>query len=151
MKRLLVIVDGSVQASLALDEAIEIAQAMQGSEIVVLSIAALPSPWQRHRPDEPKRAKVAERVISFALARAKAAGVAARARRETGDAAEVVAQVARAERCDHIYMPEQHPTPMERALMSMTGLSTTSPARRILSLSRLPVTVFGHDGPGAQY
>jgi hypothetical protein len=146
MKRLLVIVDGSVQSSLALGEVLEIAQASPDSEIVLLSISELPSPWQRHRIDEPKRARIAERVIGLALARAEAVGVTARVRREKGDAAEVAAKVARDERCDHIYMPEQDPTPMARALMSVIGLSTPSQARRIHSLARVPVTVVSHEG-----
>lgn len=151
MKKLLVIVDGSVQASLALDEALEMAQEMPGSEIVVLSIATLPSPWQRHRLDELGRARIAERVIGLSLARADAAGVAARARRETGEPAEVVVNVAREERCDHIFMPEDRPTAMARALMTVTGLSLASPAHRIRSMVHLPVTVFGREGRGAAH
>jgi nucleotide-binding universal stress UspA family protein len=152
MKRLLVIVDGSVQASLALDEALEMAQTLPGSEIVLLSIAELPSPWQRRRLDEPKRTRIAERVIGLAMARAEAVGVSARARRETGDVAEVTAGVARAERCDHIYMPEQDPTPVvARALMTAIGLSAPSPARRIFSLAHVPVTVVANEGRGASH
>jgi nucleotide-binding universal stress UspA family protein len=146
MKRLLVIVDGSVQSSLALDEAIEMAQAFRGSEIVLLSIAAPAPAWQRRRADDPSQTRISERVTALALARTNAAGVPATTRREAGDPAEVAARIASAERCDHIFLPEQGPTPVARALMSVTGLSATSAASRILSLARLPVTVVSHAG-----
>lgn len=145
MKRLLVILDSSVQASLALDEALEIALALPGSEIVLLSINEPSAPWQLRRPQDPARARTSGRVMMLALARANAAGIPTRGRVEAGDAAEVAARVAREERCGHIFLPEQGPTPVARALMLLTGLSTTSSTSRLLSLARLPVTVVSHE------
>lgn len=141
MKRMLVVVDGSVQAAVALDQALEIAHAVPHSELVLLNIPALPAPWQRHRPDRVPKTVVSERVTSLALARARSAGVAAQARIEAGDMAAVTAKVAQEERCDHVFIPEPSTTPVVRALMTVTGLGTSTMASRISSLSRVPVTI----------
>lgn len=144
MKRMLVVVDGSVQANLALDQALDIARAAPHSKIVLLNILPLPSPWQRHRPDDLPKRRISERVTALALARVSSAGIAVAARIEAGDVAEVAAKVAREEGCDHIFLPGLRPTPVVGALMSFAGLGTSTTANRISSLSRVPVTVVAH-------
>ncbi len=145
MKRMLVVVDGSVQAGLALDRALEIASAFPGSELILLNITAPLMPWQVHRTAGPAAATTSARVTARALARAKAAGVAARARVVAGEKAATAVRIAREERCDHIFLPEREPTPVARALMTITGLCTNTAASRILSLSSVPVTVVAHE------
>lgn len=146
MKRMLVVVDGSVQANLALDRAIEIAGALANSEIVLLNIPAPPSSWQARRPFPHNRGDVAERVTARALAKTTLAGVTARVRVETGEKAEIAAKVAFEERCDHIFLPEQGPTPVARAFHTLTGFTASTAASRIISLSDVPVTVVAHEG-----
>lgn len=146
MKRMLVVVDGTVQASLALDQALEIARAFSGCDLLLLAVPALPPPWQVRRPERGAGASASERVMARALARAQDAGVPARGRVVAGETAEVAARVAREERCDHIFLPEQGPAPVARALFACTGLSTSTAASRILSLATVPVTVVAHEG-----
>lgn len=148
MKRMLVVVDGSVQARLALDQALEIAQALPSSEVLLLNVPPPLSAWQVRRPLSHTGREASERVTAVALARAEAAGVRARSRIEVGETAEVAAKIARDEHCDHIFLPEHGPTPVARALMTLTGLRTNTAASRILSLSRLPVTVIAHERHG---
>ena len=88
------------------------------------------------------------RMMLGSARRAEAAGVRARSRIEAGETAEVAAKIARDEHCDHIFLPEHGPTPVARALMTLTGLRTNTAASRILSLSRLPVTVIAHERHG---
>lgn len=142
---MLVVVDGSVQAHLALDQALEIAQALPSSEVLLLNVPPPLSAWQARRPMSRADNDRSERVTALALARAHAAGIKARSRIEAGEIAEVAARVARDERCNHIFLPERRPTPVGRALMMLTGLSMNTAASRILSLSHVPVTVVGHE------
>jgi nucleotide-binding universal stress UspA family protein len=145
MKRILVVVDGSVQASLALERAIEIARALPGSEILLLHIAPQLPPWQAHRPASGARRKVAERVAALAVARARAAGISARSRIEAGETADVVARIAHEEHADHIFLPEKGGTPVARAFLTLIGLSAHSAASRIIAQSEVPVTIVAHD------
>lgn len=146
MKRMLVVVDGSVQGSLALDRAIEIASGMPNVEIVLLCIRAPLPAWQPRREAASRASTdISERITARALARAISAGVPSRARMEIGEKAEVAATVAREEHCDHIFLPEPERTSVARAITSLTGLSTATAASRVLSLSTVPVTVFAHD------
>lgn len=140
------VVDGSVQADLALDRALEIACALPGSELLLLTISAPPSPWQVRRPSSRDR-DVSGRVLARALARAKSSGVTnVRTRSESGEKAAVAASIAQQEACDHIFLPEHASTAVSRALGLMTGLGAYAAARRILSLSDVPVTVVAHQG-----
>lgn len=141
VKRLLVVVDGSVQANLALDQAIGIARNAPRSEVLLLHVLPPISPWQVHRPASRPPSQVAQRVTALAVARATSAGVPARSRIEAGEIADVAARVAREEACGHIFLPEHGPTPVARALKSLTGLSTRTAASRIRSLSNVPVTL----------
>jgi len=144
MKRFLVVVDGSVPSALALEQALESARALPGSEIVLLNIPPQALPWQQRRPAPHFRRDVADRVMALALARAKSAGVLARAVVEPGEKADVVARIAQAQGCDHIFLPEDERTPVSRVLLALTGLGAKTVASRIHSLSDLPVTVVAH-------
>lgn len=146
MKRFLVIIDGSVQSSLALDQALDIARATtMDVELLLLQIEEPGAAWQRLRPRDPSRVAIAERVAEGALYRARAAGVTAEMRKEAGDAAEVATRVAIQDDCDHIFLPDHKPTPMMRAIMVVTGLGAITAASRIQSRARVPVTVVGHE------
>ncbi|HEX2839992.1 universal stress protein [Hyphomicrobium sp.] len=145
MKRMLVVVDGSVQAGLALDRALEIASALSGSELILLNIMAPLTPWQIHRDASAMSAATSARVTALAMARAKVAGVSARARVEAGEKATIAVRIAREEQCDHIFLPERETTPVARALMNLTGLCANTAANRVLSLSSVPVTVVAHE------
>lgn len=147
MNRMLVVVDGSVQASVALDKALEIARVLPSSEILLLNIEAPLSRWQARQRTLRTPSDIPARVTALAVARAKSAGVTVRSRVEAGETAEVTARIAREEQCDHIFLPEHGPTPAARALMMLTGLSANTAASRVLALSRLPVTVVAHERP----
>jgi len=142
---MLVVVDGSVQASVALERAVEIAQAMPGAEMLLLTVLTPVLSWQVHRRVSNTRREVAERVAARALARVRTAGVTVRAMVEAGETADVVARIAHKEQVDHIFLAEQGGTTVARAILTAIGLSANSDASRVISLSDVPVTVVAHD------
>jgi len=147
MHRLLVVVDGTAQASKALEHALEVAGAAPGSEIVLLRIEPAPSPWQAHRPVLNSRQNIADQLLYRAGLRASALGVRYRARIETGEKADVVTKVAEQEGCDHIFVPEAKSNAASRALMALAAACTGTSVGRIISQSDVPVTVVGAKGP----
>jgi len=130
---------------LALERTIELARALQGCELLLLTIPRPTLPWQVHRPAAGIHREIADTVAALALSRARAAGIAARSRVEAGDTAEVVPRIAQEEGVDHIFLPEPGSTPMVRTLLPLVGLSTNSAANRIILRSGVPVTVVAND------
>jgi nucleotide-binding universal stress UspA family protein len=138
----LVVVDGSVQSSLALDRAIEIASALPASEIVLLNVQPELPRWQSVRPDGARIAQISRRVLHQAEQRARSAGITTRAMIAVGDRAETIQRVAKSEGCDHIFVSQGRIGRATRVLMKLTGLSADSDAGRLISQSDVPVTVF---------
>lgn len=138
----LVVIDGSVQSSTALDRAIELAAALPISEIVLLYIQPELPRWQSVRSDAPRLAQISRRILHQAEQRVRAAGIAARAMIAVGDRAEIIQRTAKSEGCDHIFVPQSRAGRVARALMTLTGLSASSDANLLISQSDLPVTVF---------
>ena len=138
----LVVVDGSVQSSVALDRAIELASALTASEIVLLNIQPELLRWQAVRSDGARLAQISRRVLAHAEHRARAAGIATRSMIEVGDRAETIQRIAKSEGCDHIFVPQGRTSRAARALMTLTGLSASSDASQLISESDVPVTVF---------
>lgn len=147
MHRLLVVVDGTAQATVALEHALAVAAAVPGSEIVLLSIEPGPSPWQAHRPSGSPRQDIARQLLNRAGLRAQALGIRSRSRMETGEKADVVTKVAEQEGCDHIFVPEARRSAASRALMALAAACTGTSAGRIITESDVPVTVVGSKGP----
>jgi hypothetical protein len=145
MKRMLVVLDGSVQGTLALDRAPETAAAPSSSELILLNASTPPAARQVRRSaiHDPFLHK---RVAELALAGAHSARVKGRPRTETGKMAAAAAHTAREEACDAIFLPEHGLTPgAVRAPGFSTGLGTHIAADPILSLSDVPVTVVTHE------
>lgn len=144
----LVVVDGSVQSSLALDRALALASALSGTEIVLLNVQPELPRWQAVRSDGDRLAQISRRVLDQAEHRARAAGIAARALIAVGDRAEEIQRIAKREGCDHIFVPQDRASRAGRALTTLTGLSARSDTGRLISESDVPVTVFP-DSPGS--
>lgn len=138
----LVVVDGSVQSSVALDRAIELASALTGSEIVLLNIQPELPRWEAMRSDGARLAQISRRVLDQAEHRARAAGIATRSMIAVGGRAETIQRIAKSEGCDHIFVTQDRASRAGRALMNLTGLSASSDASRLISESDVPVTVF---------
>lgn len=142
MSSFLVVVDGSVQSSVALDRAIELASALTASEIVLLNIQPELPRWRAVRSDAARLAQISRRVLNQAEQKVRAAGIPARAMIAVGDKADTAWQIAKSEGCDHIFVPQGRTSRAARALMALTGLSANSDASRLISESDVPVTVF---------
>lgn len=142
----LVVIDGSVQSSLALDRAIQLASALPASEIVLLNVRPELPRWQAVRSDAAHLAQISRRVLDQAEQRARAAGIVTRAIIAVGDRADTVRRIAKSEGCDHIFVPQGRTSRAARALMDLTGLSANSDANRLISHSDVPVTVFAGTG-----
>lgn len=138
----LVVIDGSVQSSLALDRAIELASALSASEIVLLNVQPELPRWQAVRSDAARVAQISRRVLDQAEQRVCAAGIATRAMIAVGDRAETIQRIAKSEGCDHIFVSQGRASRAARALITLTGLSASSDASRLISQSDVPVTVF---------
>lgn len=138
----LVVVDGSVQSSLALDRAIELASALPASEIVLLNVQPELPRWQSVRTDAGHMAQISRRILLQAEQRVRSAGINTRAMIAVGDKADTIQRIARSEGCDHIFVSQGRIGRAARALMTLTGLSASSDASRLISQSEVPVTIF---------
>jgi nucleotide-binding universal stress UspA family protein len=138
MPRLLVVVDGTAEASLALDKAMDVAAAADG-EIILLGVERAPSAWElsRRRPVN----SIVREILARARSEAAARGITAATRIEAGEKADVITRIAGEERCDQIFVSEAPSTITDRALSAIASACTGRFAERVISDTGLPVTV----------
>lgn len=147
MHRLLVVVDATAQATIALERAMEMAAAVPGSEIVLLCIEPAPLPWQVHRRRRAQREDVSRFLVHRAGLRVAALGIETRVRIETGEKADIVTKVAEQEGCDHIFVAEGPGNAASRTLIALAAACTGTAVGRIISESEVPVTVVASSDP----
>jgi nucleotide-binding universal stress UspA family protein len=145
MPRLLVVVDGSVEATVALDRAVDVANAMAGSELILLYIEPDPQAWQLRRPQRLRTA--ARQIMARARTSVQARGMHARTRFELGEKGDVVTRVAGEECCDQIFIAEARSTLVARAILAIAGACSGRAAGRIISATGVPVTVIAPKMP----
>ncbi len=138
MTRLLVVVDGTAEAAVALDKAIDVAKAVDG-EIILLGVEREPSAWELHR--HKRLHEVAREMLARASSSAAARGIRASTRVERGDKADVITRIAGQENCDQIFVAEARSTFADRALAALSAACTGRIAERIISDTGVPVTV----------
>lgn len=145
MPRLLVVVDGSAEAALALDRAMDVANAKAGTDLILLYIEPDPPAWQLRRPQ--RRRTVARQIMARARTSVQARGMNAHSRFECGEKGDVVTRVAGQEECDQIFIAEARSTPLARAILAIAGACTGRAAGRIISATGVPVTVIAPKMP----
>lgn len=138
MPRLLVVVDGTAEAAVALDKAMDVAEAADG-ELILLGVESVPSGWEVYR--RKKFEGVAREMLARASCSAAARGIPASTRVEQGDKADVITRIAGQERCDQIFVAEVRSTFADRALAAISAACTGRIAERIISDAGVPVTV----------
>lgn len=142
MIKLLVVMDSSSEATLAIDHALKLARDMNNVELVFLYAEALKPTWQASR--QPSMRNASAFLLNRAMARASAMGVASRTRHEVGDLAETVSKVASEERCDLIVMPDKGMSTVARAVLMLTGLCAATAPKQVMLAAPVPVTVVSH-------
>ncbi len=138
MPRLLVVVDGTAEAAVALDKAMDVAAAANG-ELILLGVEREPSAWERHR--RKRLHGLVNEMLARANSSAAARGIRTSTRVEQGDKADVITQIAGQERCDQIFVAEARSTFTDRLISAFTAACTGRIAERIISDSGVPVTV----------
>lgn len=146
MVRLLVVIDETVQSAVALDQAIDLANAIAGSELVLLSVLAEPSAWQRKRSSALDRSDIAHSILKRAESRAAASGMQVKSLVAVGEKADLVAKIADQENCSHIFLAETPSNAASRALITLAGICTGTSAGKIISHAHVPVTVVSFPG-----
>lgn len=141
----LVLIDGTRQSSLALERAIELGSALAASEIVLLYVQPHLPRWKAVRPEAEQLARISRRILDQAEDTARARGIPSRTMIAVGDRADVIQRVARSEGCDHIFVPHGRASRAARAFMNLTGISADTQSSKLLSQSRIPITVFPPD------
>lgn len=153
MWRVLLVIDGSTQASIAVGHLIDLAAAPDRFEAILLSVQPNPSEWQKRGPlRDPMhelRAETTQNAVELACQRLNAAGITYETRKAVGEFAQSVARVAEEERCDLIIIPQQPMGPFARAALALTGLCVGTAIDKIMPLANVPVTVVARHGWGA--
>jgi nucleotide-binding universal stress UspA family protein len=139
MPRLLVVVDGTAEASLALDRAMDVAEAVPGSELVLLGVEPEPRAWDR-KQSKRRRTAFGE-ILSRASTTAALRKIPARTRMEMGEKGDVVTRIASDEKCDQIFVSEPRRTIAARAMLAIAAACTGRVAARIIDETGVPVTV----------
>ena len=138
MPRLLVVMDGTAEAAVALDRAMEVAEAV-GGELVLLGIEREPSAWESKRRQH--IGVTVRDILTRASCSATARGIRNATLIERGDKADVITRIAGRERCDQIFVAEASSTITDRALSAIAAACTGRFAERVISDSGVPVTV----------
>jgi nucleotide-binding universal stress UspA family protein len=138
MPRFLVVVDGTAEAAVALDKAMDVAAAADG-ELILLGVEREPSAWELHR--RKRLHGVANEMLARAHSSAAARGIRTSTRVEQGDKADVITQIAGQERCDQIFVAETRSTFADRLISAFTAACTGRIAERVISDAGVPVTV----------
>ena len=147
--RALVVVDGTEEASRAVDYVVGLANGYPGLDVVLLNIQPRPAEGRLRGYGSFKQKEVLGRLINELGGRAIAAagrrldqaGLEHKDRVELGDAAATILRVAGAEDCDVIVLGEACPGAMSRWLARTAGLSFGSTAGQVVTLARVPVVV----------
>lgn len=138
MPRLLVVVDGTVEAAVALDKAMDVAAAADG-ELILLGVEREPSAWEIYRRN--RLHGVARNMLDRASSSAAARGIRASTRIEQGDKADVITRIAGQEHCDQIFVAEARSTFADRAIAAISAACTGRVSERVISVAGVPVTV----------
>ena len=138
MPRILVVVDGTAEAALALDRAMDVAAAVDG-EIILLGVERAPSAWELSRRTPVNG--IIRQILARAKSEATARGIPAATRLEAGEKGDVITRIASEERCDQIFVSEALSTITDRALSAIASVCTGRVAERVISDTGLPVTV----------
>lgn len=153
MWRVLLVIDGSTQASIAVGHLIDLAAAPDRFEAILLSIQPNPSEWQKRGPlrdpTQALRAEKTQNAVALACQRLNAAGITYETRRAVGEFAQSVARVAEDERCDLIVIPLQPMGPFARAVLTLTGLCVGTAIDKLMPLANVPVTIVTRNAGGA--
>ena len=144
MPRLLVVMDGTAEAAVALDRAMDVAQAVDG-ELVLLGVEREPSSWEMGR--RRRYHGLVNDILARAHSSAAARGIKASTRLEQGDKADVITRIADQERCDQIFVAEARSTLADRALSAISAACTGRVAERVISDAGIPVTVVAPKTP----
>ena len=138
MPRLLVVVDGTAEASVALDRAMDVAEAQRG-ELILLGVERQPHAWELKR--RMRLEHTVREILARASSSAAARGIPASTRVERGEKADVITRVAGQEQCDQIFVAEAQSTITDRALSTIAAACTGRFADRVICDAGVPVTV----------
>jgi nucleotide-binding universal stress UspA family protein len=123
----------------------DVADAVTGSELILLCIEPDPPAWELKRP---RRLRAGTKhIIARARSTVGARGIEARTRIERGEKGDVVTRVAAQETCDQIFVAEPRSTLASRICLAVAGACTGRVAGRIISATGLPVTVIAPKSP----
>lgn len=146
MCKFLVVVDGSAQSRIALDQAIRHAEGHPGAEIILVNIRPSPWPWEAYRTDQRTLEHVSRRIVERAERTVEAASIRARTYMLVGEAPELVATIAREEACDHIFIPHATGGRISTLLFGLFGVGGSRALEGIIRRSSATVTVIP-EGP----
>lgn len=138
MKKVLVAVDGSGNASRAVAWLVDLCRSHGPVEIRLLNVEPQPQAWQTHGMEPEAVADHLRARCSLAIEESSAplreAGLAFEGMCEFGDASHVIAEVAMRTGCDTILIGR-------RGLGSIRGMALGSVSSRLLHLTDLPVVL----------
>jgi nucleotide-binding universal stress UspA family protein len=123
----------------------DVADAVAGSELILLCIEPDPPAWELRRPRRLRTGT--KQIISRARSTVAARGIQARTRLERGEKGDVVTRVAAQETCDQIFVAEPRSTLASQICLALAGAFTGRVAGRISSATGLPVTVIAPKTP----
>lgn len=151
MKKVLIIIDDTVQAGIAVGAFCEYARP-DGCEVVLLTLKPPPRDWlTREVPDGGILAR-AEARTQLALHQAwqllDNAGAYYKTHVAVGDFASTVVDIAHTEGCDHIILSRRPDSFFSRTLFALTGLRIASVVEDVMALAQIPVTVIASASPG---
>ncbi len=123
----------------------DVADAVAGSELILLWIEPDPPAWELRRPR--RLGTGAKQIIARARSTVGARGIQARTRLERGEKGDVVTRVAAQETCEQIFVAEPRSTLPSRICLALAGACTGRVAGRIINATGLPVTVIAPKTP----
>jgi hypothetical protein len=123
----------------------DVADAVAGSELILLCIEPDPPAWELRRPR--RLSTGAEQIIARARSIVGARAIPARIRLERGEKGDVVTRVAAQETCDQIFVAETRSTLASRICLALAGAFTGRVDGRIISATGLPVTAIAPKTP----
>jgi nucleotide-binding universal stress UspA family protein len=123
----------------------DVADAVAGSELILLWIEPDPPAWELRRPR--RLGTGAKQIIARARSTVGARGIQARTRLERGEKGDVVTRVAAQETCEQIFVAEHRSTLASRIYLALAGACTGRVSGRIINATGLPVTVIAPKTP----
>lgn len=123
----------------------DVADAVAGSELILLCIEPAPPAWEMRRPRRLRTGT--KQIIARARSIVGARAIPARIRIERGEKGDVVTRVAAQETCDQIFVAETRSTLASRICLALAGAFTGRVDGRIISATGLPVTVIAPKTP----